>query len=150
MSPEQKALVQTTWRQVVPVADTASALFYDRLFEIDPQVRNLFKNTDMESQRKKLIKTIDAVVGALNEIEQLVPHIEDLGRRHATYGVTDAHYETVGAALLWTLEKGLGDSWTSDVKAAWAVAYATIADVMRAAAAGMGNDENQNRTVAAA
>lgn len=135
MSPEQKTLVQDTWNQVVPIADSAAALFYDRLFEIDPDLRQLFGGADLEAQRKKLVQALAAVVGALDAIEDLVPDIEALGRRHATYGVTDAYYGTVGAALLWTLEKGLGNSWTANVEAAWTAAYALVADVMQTAAA---------------
>ncbi len=135
MTPDQKTLVQSTWHQVVPIADTASAQFYDRLFEIDPTLRTLFADVDLESQRRKLIATLTRVVVALDEIEELVPEIEALGRRHAGYGVTDAHYQTVGEALLWTLETGLGDAWTRDVETAWTAAYGFVADVMRGAAA---------------
>jgi hemoglobin-like flavoprotein len=135
MSPDQKTLVQTTWDNVVPIADTASALFYQRLFELDPAVRTLFAGVDLESQRRKLIRALALVVGTLDDIEGLVPTIAALGRRHAAYGVVDADYETVGAALLWTLEEGLGDAWTADVAAAWAAAYAFVAGVMRGAAA---------------
>ncbi len=136
MSPEQKALLQETWHQVVPIADTASALFYERLFEIDPELRQLFDGVDMESQRQKLVQALALVIGGLDEIDGLVAEIAALGRRHAGYGVTDAHYETVGTALLSTLETGLGDSWNTEVKAAWTAAYSFIADVMRDA----GND----------
>ncbi len=131
MSPDQKTLVQETWHKVVPIADTASALFYERLFEIDPELRKLFDGVDMESQRQKLIQALALVIGGLDEIDELVGEIAALGRRHAGYGVTDAHYESVGAALLSTLETGLGDSWNLEVKAAWTEAYTFIADVMR-------------------
>ena len=90
---------------------------------------------DLASQRRKLIQTLTRVVVALDEIADLVPEIEALGRRHAGYGVTDAHYQTVGEALLWTLETGLGDSWTPEVETAWAAAYGFVADAMRGAAA---------------
>ena len=135
MSPDQKTLVRETWRQVVPIADTASALFYERLFEIDPDVRALFDGVDLASQRKKLIHALALVIGAIDRIEDFVPDIKALGRRHATYGVTGRHYETVGAALLWTLEKGLGAAWTADAEAAWIAAYGFIAEVMRHGAA---------------
>lgn len=135
MSPDQKKIVQETWRQVVPIADTASTLFYERLFEIDPEVRALFGGVDMAGQRKKLIHALALVVGAIDRIEDFVPDLKALGRRHAAYGVTDRHYETVGAALLWTLEKGLGAAWTPDAKAAWTAAYGFIAEVMRHGAA---------------
>ncbi len=115
MSPEQRQLVRDTWQQVGPIADTASALFYDRLFEIDPDIRTLFRHADMAGQRRKLVAAIGTVVDEIDRIDALIPMIAALGRRHAGYGVTDAHYDTVGAALLWTLEKGLGDAWTPAV-----------------------------------
>src|SRR6516164_7096825 len=135
MSPEQKALVKKTWQQVAPMADAAARLFYDRLFEIDATTRPLFKTTDLVEQRRKLIQALTMVVQGLDHLEALVPTIADLGRRHAQFGVTDAHYDTVGAALLWTLEQGLGSGWTPEVKVAWSSAYALLVDVMRAAAA---------------
>ena len=134
MSPEQKALVKKTWQQVAPMADAAARLFYDRLFEIDATTRQLFKTTDLTEQRRKLIQALTMVVRGLDHLEALVPTIADLGRRHAQFGVTDAHYDTVGAALLWTLEQGLGSGWTPEVKVAWSGAYAVLADVMRTAA----------------
>jgi hemoglobin-like flavoprotein len=134
MSPEQKALVKETWRKVAPMADTAARLFYDRLFEIDATTRTLFKTTHFAEQRRKLIQALTLVVQGLDHLEALVPTLADLGRRHAQYGVTDSHYDTVGTALLWTLEQGLGSGWTPEVKAAWSGAYALLADVMREAA----------------
>lgn len=148
MTPEQKIQVQETWEQVAPIAETASGIFYDRLFEIDPDLRALFAGTDMAHQRRKLIQAISTVVGALDRFEDVEPAIADLGRRHVAYGVTDAHYGTVGAALLWTLEQGLGDAWTADVKAAWVAAYTAISDVMRSAAEEV--DECRSATLVAA
>ena len=127
MSPEQKTLVKETWRKVAPMADAAARLFYDRLFEIDPTTRPLFKTIDLADQRRKLIQALTMVVQGLD------PTVADLGRRHAQFGVTDAHYDTVGAALLWTLEQGLESAWTPEVKVAWSSAYALLADVMRGA-----------------
>jgi hemoglobin-like flavoprotein len=135
ITPEQRALVQQTWQQVVPIADTAARVFYNRLFEIDPQLRVMFDGVEMKSQRRKLIQVLAMAVGRLDRIEELVPVIEALGRRHAAYGVSDAHYETVGAALIWTLEKGLGKAWSEEVKAAWTEVYVLLANVMRTAAA---------------
>ena len=134
MSPEQKALVKETWRKVAPTADAAARLFYDRLFEIDPTTRPLFATNDLADQRRKLIQALTMVVHGLDHLEALVPTIADLGRRHARFGVTDAHYDKVGAALLWTLEQGLGPAWTPGAKAAWSCAYGLLADVMREAA----------------
>jgi len=131
MSPEQKTLVKQTWRKVAPTADTAAGLFYDRLFEIDATTRPLFKTTNLPEQRRKLVQALTIVVHGLDHAETLVPILADLGRRHAQYGVVDDHYDTVGAALLWTLEQGLGSEWSLEVKAAWSSAYALLTDVMR-------------------
>jgi hemoglobin-like flavoprotein len=108
MTPEQKQLVRDTWKQVAPIADAAADMFYRRLFEIDPTTRKLFRATDMVAQRKKLLQTLAFAIGGLDNLGALVSKVEDLGRRHAGYGVTDAQYDSVGAALLWTLEQGLG------------------------------------------
>ena len=145
MTPEQKILVQETWRQVAPIADVAASLFYGRLFQIDPSTRDLFAGVDLERQQKKLIRALAMVVGALDRIEALVPTIEDLGRRHAGYGVRDAHYDSVGAALLWTLEQGLCEAWTAEVEEAWTAAYGLLAGIMRDAA----NEAAEGRRAAA-
>jgi hemoglobin-like flavoprotein len=135
MSPDQTALVQATWRRVVPIADAAARSFYDRLFEIDPRLQLLFSSVDLNAQRRKLIEALALVVGSLEHMDGLIPVIEALGRRHANYGVTEAHYATVGAALISTLQQGLGDAWTEEVKAAWVEAYTLVSGVMRAGAA---------------
>ena len=134
MSPEQKNLVKTTWAMVVPIADTAAGLFYDRLFVIDASTRSMFSATNMAEQRKKLMQALAFVIGGLDRTEQLVPTIQSLGRNHVRYGVTDKHYDSVGAALLWTLEQGLKDAWTPAVKDAWVAAYTLVASVMKDAA----------------
>ena len=135
MTPQQKSIVQGTWRQVEPIADQAARLFYGRLFELDPDLRKLFAGVDMATQRQKLLLALSGVVGALDRIESVLPQLETLGRRHAGYGVTDRHYETVGSALLWTLEQGLGPAWTADAAAAWTAAYGLVAGAMQGPAA---------------
>ena len=137
MSPEQIASVQSSWDKVKPISDQAAALFYERLFELDPGVRPLFKG-DMQAQGQKLMTMLNTAVVGLDRLDAIVPAVADLGRRHVDYGVTAEHYDTVGAALLWTLEQGLGDAFTEEVKSAWTVAYTTLADVMKAAAAESG------------
>jgi nitric oxide dioxygenase len=134
MTPEQKTAVKETWARVVPIADTAAGLFYERLFETDPTTRALFKPERMPEQRRKLVQALAAVVGGLDNLGAILPAIQELGRRHAGYGVTDAHYRSVGAALLWTLERGLGPAWTEKAAAAWAEAYGVVSGAMRAAA----------------
>jgi hemoglobin-like flavoprotein len=109
-------------------------LFYQRLFQLEPGVRRLFGRTDMEQQRRKLMQTLAVAVAALDRLETLRPALEGLGRRHVEYGVEDHHYELVGAALLWTLEQGLGNEYTDSVHDAWTTAYGTLAAIMRAAA----------------
>ncbi len=134
MTPEQMLLVQATWRQVVPISDLAAQLFYDRLFELAPDTRALFHGTDPKEQRRKLMATLAFAVEGLGDLDTLVPTVEALGRRHRDYGATAAHYETVGAALLWTLKEGLGVSWTPAAEAAWSEAYGLLSGVMQGAA----------------
>ena len=126
----QIALIKDTWSKVVPIADTAAKLFYQRLFEASPQLAPLFDGVDLPEQRNKLVKAINMVVMSLERIDTLVPTIHELGRRHVAYGVEDAHYADVGAALLWTLETGLGEAWSDDAARAWTRAYQLLADSM--------------------
>jgi len=135
MNPTDIDLIRTSWSGVEPIADTAAGLFYGRLFELDPAIERLFRRTDMAAQRKILMQTLTVVVKSLDKLEQLMPAVQALGRRHAGYGVREAHYATVGEALLWTLEQGLGASFTPPVRAAWAEAHGILASVMIAAAA---------------
>jgi hemoglobin-like flavoprotein len=130
----QIELVQKTFAVVAPIADDAAALFYRRLFEIDPRLEPMFKG-NMAEQRRKLMVMLSAAVKGLPRLDRLVPVLEDLGRRHAHYGVEDRHYETVGEALLWTLEKGLGPEFTPEVREAWTSVYGIVASTMKAGAA---------------
>jgi hemoglobin-like flavoprotein len=130
MTPADIVLIRDSWAAVEPIADTAAGLFYGRLFELDPAIERLFRRTDMAAQRKNLMQTLTVVVKSLDRLEQIVPAVQALGRRHAGYGVREEHYATVGAALLWTLEQGLGDAFTAPVHDAWATAYGTLASVM--------------------
>jgi len=129
----QKALVQNSFATVATIADDAAVLFYQRLFELDPSLRPMFR-ADMTEQRKKLMQMLTAAVKGLDRLEQLVPVVKDLGRRHAGYGVEDRHYDTVAEALLWTLEAGLGRAFTPEVKAAWVAVYTLLATTMKDAA----------------
>jgi hemoglobin-like flavoprotein len=134
MDVRAKQLVQESWMQVEPIADTAATLFYDRLFELDPALRPLFSSTDLREQKKKLMQTLTVAVRGLYRLDELTPALEALGRRHVGYGVQDAHYETVGQALIWTLEQGLGASFTPEVRDAWVETYALVTSVMQRAA----------------
>jgi len=129
MTPEQVKLVQQSFSQVAPIADTAAGLFYDRLFETAPAVKPLFHG-DMAEQRRKLMATLAVVVGGLSNVETVLPAAGALAKRHVDYGVKPEHYNLVGAALLWTLERGLGEAWSSELAGAWSAAYGTLSQYM--------------------
>ncbi len=133
MTPEQITLVQESWSKVVPIADKAADLFYSKLFEMDPSLRRMFPD-NMAEQKKKLLAMLGKAVGSLDNLEEIVPAVQDLGRRHAEYGVRFRHYGTAAGALLWTLERGLGPSWNPAVKAAWTEAYTILSTTMYEAA----------------
>ena len=134
MTPEQIQIVKTSFAAVVPLADQTGMLFYDRLFTIDPALRPLFKG-DITEQSRILMGMIATAVNGLDRLDTIVPAVQALGVRHAGYGVTSAHYDTVAAALLWTLGQGLGDGFTPEVEDAWIAAYTVLATTMQAAAA---------------
>jgi len=131
VTPDQVDLLQRSWRSVLPVGDTAAELFYGKLFSLDPRLRVLFKN-DMREQGRNLTAMISVAVGALERPERIERAVRELGRRHAAYGVRSEHYGTVGVALIWMLEKCLGDAFTPEVRQAWADAYRLLADLMKA------------------
>jgi hemoglobin-like flavoprotein len=133
MTPQQVQDVQASFAKVAPIADQAAALFYGRLFATAPEVRSLFRG-DMVAQGQKLMTAIALVVNSLGEIDAVMPALSDLAKRHVAYGVRPEHYEVVGAALLWTLEQGLGDDFTPAVGAAWTAAYGALSEMMIAAA----------------
>ena len=137
MTPEQIQLVQTSFAAVAPIADQAGVMFYDRLFTVDPSLRPLFRG-DIAEQSRTLMKMIGVAVGGLDKLDTIVPAVQALGVRHAGYGVTNTHYDTVAATLLWTLNQGLGDRFTPDVEAAWIAAYTLLATTMQQAAANAG------------
>ena len=124
--------VQSSWKAVEPIGPQAAALFYQNLFEADPSLQPLFRG-NMEEQGKKLVQMIGAAVNKLNDLDTLVPILQNLGKRHGGYGVQDQHYQTVGAALLKTLEQGLGPAFTPPVKEAWTEVYGVMSSVMIAA-----------------
>jgi len=133
MTPEQVRLVQGSFAKVAPISDHAATLFYDRLFEIAPAVRAMFPG-DLTEQRKKLMATIAFVVNGLGRLEEVLPAASELAKRHVAYGAKAEHYPVVGAALLWTLERGLGEGWTPPVADAWRAAYGTLSGYMIAEA----------------
>jgi hemoglobin-like flavoprotein len=129
MTPDQIKLVQASFSKVAPVADEAAVLFYDRLFEMAPQVKALFP-TDMAEQRRKLMSTLAIVVSGLSDLPSILPAASALATRHVAYGARAEHYPVVGKALLWTLEQGLGEDWTADVAEAWTAAFTTLSAFM--------------------
>jgi hemoglobin-like flavoprotein len=129
MTPDEVKLVQQSFSKVAPISDQAAILFYDRLFEVAPPVRSMFPD-DMTEQRKKLMMMLAAVVGGLGDLPSILPAASALAKRHVAYGAKAEHYPVVGSALLWTLEKGLGEAWTPDVAAAWTTAYGTLSGYM--------------------
>jgi hemoglobin-like flavoprotein len=130
MTPHQIDLVQQSFAQVKPIAATAATLFYERLFTLDPSLRRLFRG-DMLKQGQMLMSMIGAAVAGLRNLPALVPTLRQLGARHHGYGVQPEHYGTVGGALLWTLERGLGEGFTPEMRDAWGTAYALLSDVMQ-------------------
>ena len=134
MTPEQQELLRESWRRFEPTLKEASPRFYQRLFELDPKAERLFAGVDLEAQERKLMTMLAEIVQVVDQPSDLVSVVAALGRRHVHYGVHDADYESLGAALLWTLEQGLGDAFTLEVRAAWSEAYLTVATIMRRAA----------------
>lgn len=133
MTPTQIALVQQSFKRLAPHAETVAATFYDNLFALDPELRPLFRG-DLKGQGRKLMSMLAMVVAGLERLEQVLPAVQALGARHAGYGVEPHHYDTVAAALLQTLEQGLGPAFAPVVRAAWTEAYSVLAEAMVAAA----------------
>ena len=133
MTPDKIRLVQESFELVKPVAPQAMTTFYERLFETDPKLRPLFKSS-IKSQERKLQEALSGVIDSLDQLHLILPDIEALAQRHVRYGVQAKHYQSVGDALLWTLEHHLGDAFTPDTKAAWTAAYTVLSDVMIAGA----------------
>ena len=129
MNTQTITLVQESWAKVAAIAPQAAALFYQNLFEADATLRPLFTG-DMTQQGAKLMQMIGLAVSKLTDLDVLVPVLQSLGKRHVAYGVVDTHYATVGAALLKTLEQGLGIAFTLEVKEAWTTVYGVMANVM--------------------
>ena len=133
MNNQEVQNLQRSFELVEPIAETAASLFYARLFELDPSLRPMFKS-DLKTQGEKLMSTLKLVVVGLDNPEKIIPAVQSLGKRHASYGVQPQHYETVGAALLWTLEKGLGEAFTPEVEDAWKNAITLLSGLMLEAA----------------
>lgn len=135
MTAEQVKIIRDTWNSIGPITKVVPKIFYDRLFEIDPSTKPLFTRTRMPSQHKKLMESMELVVENANNLDCMIPALEALGRRHVRYGVEDHHYDSVGVALMWTLERGCGAQFDAEARQAWTSVYQFIAGTMRQAAA---------------
>ncbi|NOR71237.1 MAG: hemin receptor [Methylomarinum sp.] len=129
MTEKQIDLVQSTWQMIVPVKEQTAELFYKKLFITAPEVKPLFTG-DIKAQGEKLVSSINLVVNSLRSLDHVVPALQSMGERHVSYAVKAEHYDIVGATLLWTLEQGLGNNFTDEVKEAWTIAYGLIAGTM--------------------
>ena len=129
---QQQHLIRSTFLEVDRISQVFALTFYQRLFELDPQLRSLF-HTDIEEQSRKLMQFLRQLVESVEHPEDIVPALESLGRRHATYGVREEHYETVGAALLWAFVQVLGGGFTAEARAAWEGLYVRVAEIMKRA-----------------
>ena len=135
MTPDQMEIVQMTFEKVKPLGEKVTELFYAELFRLDPSLRSMFPE-DMAEQGRKLLASLMFVVKNLRTPETILGPVQEMGRRHVDYGVKPKHYDTVGQALLTTLENGLSDDWTPEAKEAWVAAYTLLAGVMKQAAYG--------------
>lgn len=129
MTPDQVRAIQESFAKVAPISEQAAALFYGRLFEIAPAVKPLFRG-DMKEQGRKLMATLAVVVNGLGNLQTVLPAASALAKRHVDYGVKATDYAPVGAALLWTLERGLGEQWTPQLATAWGAAYTIVSEFM--------------------
>lgn len=133
LTDAEKLLVTESFAKVAPISEKAAELFYNRLWEIDPETKTLFKSTNMREQGRKLMQTLATAVGALHNLEGIVPVVQQLGKRHIAYGVKKEQYDTVGQALIWTLEQGLGADFTPETRDAWVKVYGLLASVATSA-----------------
>jgi hemoglobin-like flavoprotein len=134
MTRQYVQLVQDSFKLVEPIADTVASQFYARLFELDPTLRSLF-TSDTKTQRAQVVRGVGFAVRRLDDLEALVPVVEQLGRRFAARGVQPEHYGTVARALIWALERNLGDAFTPSVRGAWVMMYSILSSTMQRAAA---------------
>jgi hemoglobin-like flavoprotein len=134
MTPAEQELIRASWAALEPAADDAAKRFYGRLFELDPRLRAHFRDADMEKQRMVLMQTLAVVVHNIDRLDQIIPEVEALGRRHAGYGVRAEHYATVGLALLSTIKEAIGDEFSEETAHAWADAYRRLSSAMIEAA----------------
>lgn len=145
MTHDQIARVRASWGLVLPVAPTFASLCYERLFALDPSLRDLFARADVGALERKLVHTLAMIVAGIDDLRQLAPAIELLGRRHVGLGVTGAHYRSMRDAILWTLGRALGDGFDADTRRAWEVAYDALVAAMNP---GPGRDSASDAAIA--
>ncbi|MDJ0873361.1 MAG: globin domain-containing protein [Gammaproteobacteria bacterium] len=129
MDSRQKDLVKDSWEKLRPDVDRAAELFYTRLFEENPTLRELFRG-ELGEQGKRLMTMLGTAVGKLDQLEAVTPMLHELGRRHEAYGVRAEHYETFQDALMWTLQNVLGADFYPEVEDAWGAFYETLSRAM--------------------
>ena len=129
ISKDDIDLVQHSFMRIEPLSMVVGRTFYERLFETNPEIKPLFKG-DLESQGEQLMDMIGTAVAGLDDLEKLIPILQELGARHRKYGVEVSHYGAVAEALIWTLEQGLADAFTPDIRAAWVNVYGVLAETM--------------------
>jgi len=129
LTEDQRRLVVESFAPLVPIADQASTYFYHRLWEIAPETRSMFGSTDMAAQGMKLMQSLGVAVRAVHDLDSLTPYLRDLGQRHIGYGVAQEQYPLVGTALLWSIERCLGDDYTPELHDAWSATYALIISI---------------------
>jgi len=130
MTPHQINLIRSSWAKVNEMDVVAVGnLFYNKIFEMAPAARQMFKGSIAE-QSRKVFSMLNYVISKLDKLEDIISEVEKLAKRHAGYGVKEEHYTVVGNALLWTLEKGLGEYWNEELKQAWTDCYSTLATAM--------------------
>jgi nitric oxide dioxygenase len=128
LTERQIRLVQFSFEKITENIDQSAALFYDHLFHLDPSLKAMFKG-DMRQQGRKLMQTLLVAVNGLDDFGAVAPSIRELGKRHVNYGVQPKHYELVGTALLWMVEQGIGNQYTSEICGAWTQLYDELKNV---------------------
>ena len=130
MTSHQIGLIKSSWQAASTVGDAVEELFYMRLFEIAPEVEPMFNRTTIKEQSKELLNMFSHIIGKLDRLPDILDEVAKLAQRHVIYGVKPEHYTVLGEALLWTLEKGLGEKWNDELKEAWTRFYTTLSGAM--------------------
>ena len=128
------AIVQQSWTKIIPIRDDAAALFYTRLFELDPSLRSRFKG-DVTEQTRTWGTMVSIAVANLERPFILLPTLYSLGAQQEKNGIQAHHYDIAGIALLDTLQCVLGEAFTPEIRAAWANGYRAITNVLKTAGA---------------